>query len=170
MNRKSVQIATGGLTAALCVVLLLLGSIGELGVYAAPMFAGLILVPLGQRWGRRYQFSLWLLISLLSLFLVPSIEENLMFFGLFGWYPILRPTLEKLPKHLRFLAKFLVLNLSFILLEALVMFLLIPAVFSSWLAVAMLLLINITFFFYDLLIPRFGLALHRLIHKLMHKK
>ena len=77
--------------AALSVVILLIGGILELGMYACPMIAGLCILMVGDCYGRKCQIMTWIAVSALSFMLVPNIEENLMYLGVFGVYPILYP-------------------------------------------------------------------------------
>lgn len=155
MKKQSKQIAVCGLVTALGVVFMLLGNFFGLGMYLVPMLIGMFLTSIGHTWGRIFQILLWLAIGLLSLILVPAPEQNIMFLGLFGWYPILRPTLQKLSKVLRIAAKFLIFNVAVIALEALVILVLVPEALGSALTVFLLLLGNITFFVYDMAVPRF---------------
>ena len=72
------RIALCGVMAALSVVILLLGAVLGLGIYLAPVVAGLILVPVGRSYGAKSQIMLWLAVSVLAFLLVPDIEEKLM--------------------------------------------------------------------------------------------
>lgn len=159
---QSRKMAVCGMTAAVCVVLLLLGGVIDIGMYAAPIIAGLLLVPIGDAWGRKYQWMLWGVVSALSLLFVPNVEENLMFAGLFGWYPILRAKLEKLPKLLRWPAKLAVFNGAVLVIEALVMWLIAPAAEASWMLAALLVMANVVFVLYDFVIPRIQAIFKRL--------
>lgn len=140
--------------AALCVVLMMLGGILEIGAYAAPMFAGLCTIPVGQQFGKKPQLLLWVAASLLCFLLVPNVEENLIFAGFFGWYPILHPELQKLPKVPRMLAKLAVFNVVMIAIEALVILVLVPESLGAGYMLLLLVLANLTFLIYDNLIPR----------------
>lgn len=146
--------AAGAMTAAVCVVLMLLGGILELGMYAAPMLAGLCAMPVGKRWGGKYQCMVWLVVSVLSFLLVPQMEENLLFAAFFGWYPIVRPRLEKLPGVLRWLCKLLMFNGAILAVEVLVMCLLVPEAAEPVLALILLALANVTFVMYDFAMAR----------------
>jgi len=160
------QMATCAMMTAVCVVLMLLGGILEIGIYAAPMFAGLCLVPIGERWGRRTQLMVYLAVALLSFLLVPSLEENLIFAALLGWYPILRPSLQKLPRLLRLSVKLLLFNAVIIAVEALLLTLITPEPVGGWMLVLLLVLGNFAFLAYDFLLPAAGLILRRLGLKL----
>ena len=152
-------IAFCGLLTAAGVVILLLGSFLGLGIYAAPMLVGLVLIPVGREYGNRYQVLTWLAISLLGFLLVPDIEETLIFACLLGWYPILRPRLAKLPFLPALLLKLLVFNAIIILLEMLLMFVILPngEIYGKLLLLVLLILANFVFLVYDMLIPRLTL-------------
>ena len=152
--------------AALCVVLMALGAVLELGMYACPLLAGLCFIPIGQKYGRKYHLILFVATALLSFFLVPNIEENLIFAGLFGWYPILRPVLQKLPGVLRWLVKLAVFNGVVVAIEWLVMTVLAPEAMADIMLWVLLALGNVTFIAYDFLIPRLDALMGRIV-KLM---
>lgn len=147
-------IALCGVTTALAVALMAVGGLLGIGLYAAPMLAGLCLLPAGRHLGLKYHLLLWLAVSALSFFLVPDIEQNLMFLCLFGCYPILRPALQRLPRLPRLLCKLLFFNAVSVALEALVLLVLAPEALAPPLLLLLLALGNLTFLLYDLLIPR----------------
>lgn len=155
MKKQSKRIAVCGVTAALGVVIMLLGNVLGLGMYLAPMLVGLSLAAIGKEWGSKYQLLLWLAIGLLSLIIVSNLEQNLMFICLFGWYPILRPKLQLLPPLLRILLKLLIFNVIVISLEAFLLLILVPESLETEILILLLILGNVTFFVYDLAVPRF---------------
>ena len=157
------RLAVCSMVGAVCVVLMLLGSILDLGMYAVPLFVGLFLIPIGEKYGRKYQTMLWIVIGILSFMLVPNVEQNLMFFGLFGWYPILYPTLQKLPKLLRVIVKLALFNGVVIAIEALVILVLVPEVLGAGILSVLLLMGNVIFLLYDLLIPKMNFLLRRFV-------
>lgn len=154
MKKQTKRIAVCGVMAALGVVLLLLGDLLGIGLYLAPMLVGLCLSPIGREWGVKYQLLLWIVISLLGLLLVPDLEENLIFLGLLGWYPALRPRLQKLPAGTRIVVKLLLFNAVVLLLESLLKLLLAPEAGGIGLAIALLVLGNAAFLIYDFALPR----------------
>jgi len=154
--------ATCSMMAALSVVLMALGAVLELGMYACPLFAGLCFIPIGQKYGRKYHISLYVVSSILCFLLIPNMEENLMFAGLFGWYPIVRPSLQKLPKVLRWIAKLAIFNVVVVAIEWLVMTVLVPEAIGGILLWVLLILGNITFLAYDFMIPRLEVLVGRI--------
>lgn len=159
--KQTRRLAFCGVMAAMCVVILLLGAVLELGMYAAPLLAGVCLIPVGDALGRKWHLCLWFVVSALGFILVPNIEENLMFFALFGSYPILRPFFERLPPTARMLLKLLYFNAVAVGVELLVMLVLVPESMGTVMVVLLLVLGNVTFLCYDFVIPRATLLLER---------
>ncbi|MBR5519523.1 MAG: hypothetical protein IKU55_02280 [Clostridia bacterium] len=168
MERPSTVIARCGMMAALGVVIMLIGHVLGLGLYAAPMFVGLSLVPMGNRFGRKYHVLLWLVIAFLSAIVGVSAEQTLFFAVLFGPYPILRPVLTKLPKLWCILAKLAYFNAVSIGVEVLVLYLFAPEAFDALLWV-LLALGNVLFFCFDFVIPHTELLFRRLRQRLGRK-
>ncbi len=152
--RQSKVIASCGMMAALSIVVMILGAALGLGLYISPMLAGLCLIPIGRKFGTKYQWMLWAVVSLLSFILVPEIEQNLMYLTLFGLYPILQPHFMRLPRRLVWPCKLLYFNLVVVAVEALVINLLVPEPLPLVIALIMLALGNAIFLMYDFLVPR----------------
>lgn len=164
--RQSKIIASCGMTAALSVVIMIIGGILGLGMYASPMIAGFCLMPIQQKFGAKYSWTLWAAVSLLCFILVPDVEENLMYFAFFGLYPLLWPHFEKLPKKLRWIGKLLYFNLVVIAVEMLIMLVLIPENMGWIMNLILLLMGNIIFICYDFLLPRSELLLKKYLGKI----
>ena len=109
---------------------------------------------------------LYMASAILCFLLVPNIEENLVFAGLFGWYPILRPSLQKLPKVLGWICKVMIFNGIVIAIEWLVVTVLVPEVMGGAVWILMLVLGNILFVAYDLLVPRVEVLMWRITRML----
>ena len=168
MKHQSKQLAMCAMTAALGVVLMVLGTFLGLGIYMVPMFVGWCLIPIGKEYGSKYQTMLWIVISLLCAIFVTDIEQNLMFASLFGWYPIARTKLQRLPKLLRIVVKLLLFNGIIIVLETVVITLLVPEAMEAWMAILLIALGNITFFLYDRAFPVLEFFADRCRKKLFH--
>ncbi len=142
------------LIASLAVVILILGNLIGVGSYSAALLAGMCLIPVGQQYGRKFHIAAWVVTGLLAFLLVSDIEENLMFFCLYGWYPIFRKSFDRLPKMISIVVKLLVCNVIMAALEALVMLVLIPQTEVWWVMALFFVIGSITFLLYDLIIPR----------------
>lgn len=162
MKNSAKRMALCAMMAALCVVLMVLGAVLELGMYAAPMLAGLCFIPIGQKYGTKYHVLLFIASALLCFMFVPNMEQNLIFAGFLGWYPIARPALQKIPKVLRLIVKLLLFNALIIAIEWLVIKVLVPDVIGGALLWVMLILGNVTFLAYDFMLPRLQAFLARI--------
>ena len=156
------KLAAGAMMSALCVVIMLLGAVIDLGTYAAALLAGVAMIPYGQKYGYRYQLMVFNVSAALSFMLVPNIEQNLMYLGFYGWYPILRESLEKLPIISKYIAKFFIFNVCFISIEALVMLVFVPESMGSVLFVIFIITANVTYFAYDYMIPFLNVPFKRI--------
>lgn len=162
-------IALCGMISALSVVLLAVGAMLGIGMYAAPMLAGLCLLPLRREAGWRGQLMVWLAVSLLGFMLISDVEQNLMYLCLFGLYPVLYPLFQRIPKGLRIAGKILFMNLVTIAVEALVVLVLVPETMGMWMGIALLVLGNAVFFLYDRLLPVFDVLLSRYLRAFLSR-
>lgn len=96
---KSRQIALCGVLSALAVVVLLLGGAIGIGTFAAPVLAMAVLLPVLEEYGPRAAATAYGAVSILALLLVPDRELALVY-ACFGWYPILRPRIARIPSRL----------------------------------------------------------------------
>lgn len=170
MHTKTHEIALGGIMVALSIVILLGGSALGIGMYAAPMLAGLCLLPAGRALGRRMHALLWIAVSLLSLMLIGDMEQNLMYLCLFGCYPIFRPTFQKRMQPLRTLLKLLYFNAVIIAAEAVVLLFFAPEVLGPVMIAVLLILGNLTFLCYDWMIPVFDILMEKRFGKFLKYK
>lgn len=108
MNSR--QMAMCGLLSALAAAVLLLGGAMGLGTFAAPVLAMAALLPVLEECGPRAAGTAYAAVSILALLLVPDRELALVYAG-FGWYPILRPRVARIPSRLlRLAVKLVVCN------------------------------------------------------------
>ncbi|WP_312941898.1 hypothetical protein [Oscillibacter sp.] len=110
MGRQSHEIALCGVTAALGTVLLTLGSIIPGATYCAPLLGMLTLLPVLSERGPRPALSVYAVTTVLALLLAPNKESALVYL-LLGYYPVLRPVLDRLRlRFMRLLCKLAVFN------------------------------------------------------------
>ncbi len=124
MGRRSHEIAFCGVAAALATVLLLLGGLIPGTTYCAPMLGMLPLLPILAEYGRRPALCVYGVTAVLALLLTPDKELAGVYLFL-GYYPVLRPGLDRLHNRLtRLICKLAffnaaVLALYFLLLRVL---------------------------------------------------
>lgn len=123
MLKKSSQVALGGVIASLCTLLMLLTGFFPFLTYAAPAAAGFLLIAIVVDCGYRWAVLVYLVVSLLSLFVVPDKQAAIIFVFL-GYYPIAKDYLDRHVKGrvLRWIIKFSIFNLSILLAYGLMLY------------------------------------------------
>ncbi len=113
--KKSTQVATGGLCSALCLLFMFLTGIIPFATYALPAMAGIVLIAVATENGIKTAWVVYGAVAILSIFIVPDREASLTFIVFFGYYPILKPYLDRIvPAILRVIIKFLLFNTAII--------------------------------------------------------
>jgi hypothetical protein len=92
---KSRQMALCGLLTALAVVFMVLASIIGIGTFAGPLLAMIALLPLLEEYGSKTALAAYAAAAILGFLIAPELELSLVF-AAFGWYPVLRPKLNRL--------------------------------------------------------------------------
>ncbi len=157
-NRKSYNVALGGVVAALAVVLLFFTGVFPFATYALPALAGLLMVIIVIDFNLKWALSVYAVVSILSILITPDREAAIMFIAFFGYYPILKSVFEKLKfRVLEWVLKFLVFNVAVISAYYLIInFLGMPDIMSEiedlgeyglWIFLG---LANVTFLIYDI--------------------
>ena len=96
MQKKSQQVALGGIATALCIVLMFATGMIPFSYYALPALAGLVLIAVREENGLSTALIVFAAVSLLSVFVVPIKEAALLFIAFFGYYPILQETFRRI--------------------------------------------------------------------------
>lgn len=169
-NHKAVQVALGGVFAALAAAILLVGGIIPIGTYVAPMLAALPMVILLAELPGPLCLGWYAVVALLGVLLCPD-KETAFVFVFLGWYPLAKPALDRLPKLPGLLCKLLLFNASTAALYALLILVfqleaLVREAKEAGIGflIAMLLLGNLSFILFDLVLDRLT-ALYRIKHK-----
>lgn len=158
-NRTSVRaVALGGMMAALALVIMCLGGLIPFATFVCPMFAMLILKIVATLCGRRIGWAWYAAVAILSLLLSPD-QEGAALFAFLGFYPLVKPKLDRLP--LKWLWKAIFFNTDILLMYTVLIHLLGMAQISSEfremgtvLLAVTLILGNITFFLLDKILSR----------------
>ena len=124
---KSWSMAYCGMAAALCVALMLLGTIIPIAMFIAPAVASFLIATVCMECGITMAWTAYAAVSLLGLLFVPDKEIALIFTVLLGYYPLVKPRLERIRLPLvRVLCKLLLCNGAVLAMYGLVL-LLVPA-------------------------------------------
>lgn len=139
--------------AAVCVVIMSLGSLMESLDFSLAMLAGLVVMILATEYGDRVGLTVFAVAGILSL-LLPMKTPAVFFLTLFGWYPVVQKKLQMLPPFLCRVVKTLVFNVAmglFLWLSAYI-----TGVTDGILIYGILFVLgNLCFVMYDLLLDRF---------------
>ena len=165
MNKEAKQMALGGILAALAVTIMSMGGLIPVATYVCPMLCMILGYTVLHFCGARTAWAWYGVVSVLGLLLGPDKEAAAVFCFL-GYYPILKPRMDKL--RLGFLWKALLFNTAVCVMYWLLMHLFgmeaLTEEFSE-LGDAMLgillILGNVTFFLLDKMLTLFGWKLGR---------
>lgn len=171
-NGNTARLALCGILAALAVAVMFLGGAISFASIACPVLASLVLIPVyiecGKKWG-----ALWFLtVAALSALLAPQ-KESAVLFVFFGYYPVLRRLIGHLRgAFVRHAVKLLYVNASIFAAYGLMLFVfrlteLVTefAGIGKWMLIVLLVLANVSFFIYDLLIDRLEILYHVRLRK-----
>lgn len=155
---SSRHMALCGVLCALAVAVMLLGGAIGVGTFAAPVLAMAALLPVLEECGPKAAGTAYAAAAILALLLVPDRELALVY-AAFGWYPILRPRIARIPSRLlRLAARLAVCNGVILALYGLVLRLLgltADLAGASWrLELALLVLGNLVFLLLDRALDR----------------
>ena len=156
---KTGKVALCGLIAALASVILLLSYSSYL-LYTVPALAGLLMAVADRECGRKYAIITLLITALLCLVTLGGlILPRVLFIGFFGYYPLVKTSVERWPRPLAWMVKIAVFNVAAILCFVFLVYVLsLPAAIQAigvWGPYSMLLLAvagNVAFPIFDVLV------------------
>lgn len=159
MKRNSAKyVALGGVMAALAVVIMCLGGLIPLATFVCPMLCCLMVKLVLTLCGQRIAWAWYGAVAILCALLGPDKEAAAVFVFL-GYYPIVKPKMDKLP--LKWLWKVLYFNIVTLAMYALLVYVLGMAELAAEyremgviLTVVTLLLGNLVFVLLDFLLGR----------------
>lgn len=171
--KNTFKVALCGVISAFALVLMLLTGIIWGGTFAFPCFAGMLLTVVVIEFSPKWAYCVYVAVSLLSLILAGDKEAVVYFILFFGFYPILKSTVERLnSKVFQYILKYLIFNISIICAFLVGKFILmIPdeefTFFGVYLPWVFLLLGNIFFLLYDRCVTVFiSLYIHKIRNKI----
>jgi len=122
MRGGSFSVALCALIAALGAALMTVGGLIPVATYCSPLLAGILLLPVLYEFSRREAWMVWAVTAALSLMLSPDKEAGSMYLFL-GWYPIVKPTLDRIrPRGLGYAVKVALFTAAFALMYALLLY------------------------------------------------
>ncbi len=119
---QSFRLSLSALMAALGTVLMLCGNLIPVLTYVSPLLASLTLLPVLREFGKKYAWMTWGVTAMLAQILCTD-RESAFFYLFIGWYPILKPSLDRIRrKPKRILMKLTLFAVVFLLLFLLLTF------------------------------------------------
>ena len=162
-RNSAAPVALGGVLAALAVVVMCMGTMIPVATFVCPMVCICLLAVVLRSCDEKIAWAWYGAVAVLSLLLAPD-KEAAAVFAFLGYYPIVKPKMEKLP--ISWLWKCLLFNVS-----VLVMYCILLYVFGMneiaedyaelglVMTIAMLVMGNVTFFMMDYILSmRFSKA------------
>ena len=103
--------AAGGLTAALCAAMMFLTGLIPICQYAFPAISGIVILSFSYAAGKKWAVYSFAATAAISFFICSDKEAVVIFTLIFGYYPLIRDSLEKFKKRfLTWSVKLLVFN------------------------------------------------------------
>ena len=169
--KKSVKITFTAIVAAIISVLMAASLIPNI-TFAVPAVAGLLMISVFAELGAVWGFSAFIVSAVTSFFMSDK-TSWLLFVCFFGFYPVLKPVIEKIKKPtFEWALKFVLFNLSAFVCYGIEV-LIIGLKLETWLLAAAWALGNIAFVLYDIAVSRIAafyyLRLHSKISEILAK-
>ena len=146
--------------------------------FAFPALAGIVLIAVIIENGVSTAVLVYAAVAILSLIIVPVKEAALMFVGFFGYYPIVKAKLERIPfRLLEYICKFSLFNLAVVGSYLVLIYLLgidevldQSGAFGQYSILVLLVMGNIMFFIYDIAVTNItDVYLHWFRPRIMRK-
>ena len=156
-NGNAKRIALCGISAALSLLFMFMTWF-PFATYALPAIAGVILVIPVIEYNRRVALVAYAAVSILSFLIAPDREAALLFVAFFGYYPIVKSLLERIPSRvIEWVLKIVIFNASVIAAYMVIIHLFQMTdllkefnEFGAWGAPVLLLAGNAVFILYDI--------------------
>lgn len=173
--RESTKAALGGIVSAMAVVIMLSTYLSPFLVYTAPPFAGLLMLITVNELGYKWSTGVYFTVSVLSIFLIADKESAVFYSMFFGYYPILSVFLQTKIKNkkIRYVLKLLIYNIAVTIAFLICTFVLAidydDFENTTIFIVSFVLLMNLLFVAYDMLVDRLQILYMLKIHKRFKK-
>lgn len=142
-------------------------------MYVIPIVTGAIVFAVSEIIGKKWALGVFFVTSLISFILLTDKEAALNYTLFFGYYPLLKPVYEKLPKVISWVVKLLGFNIAITIIGLIVTFIFkLPFLdedLGGFTIPLFALLFNVVFVMYDIMFTVFKTRLTPLFTKLKNK-
>jgi hypothetical protein len=171
--KKTRYTTISGMVSALSVVIMLLTNIMPSMMYVIPIITGAIVFAVNEIIGKKWALGVFFVTSIISFILLTDKETALNYTLFFGFYPLLKPVCEKLPKVLSWVIKLIVFNVAITAIGLIVTFVFkLPFLdedLGKFTIPLFAVLFNMVFVMYDIMFTVFKSRLSPLFNKLKNK-
>ncbi|MBR3810466.1 MAG: hypothetical protein IKK46_09215 [Clostridia bacterium] len=171
--KKTRYTTISGMVSALSVVIMLLTNIMPSMMYVIPIITGAIVFAVNEIIGKKWALGVFFVTSFISFILLTDKEAALNYTLFFGYYPLLKPLYEKLPKALSWSVKVLTFNVALVVIGLIVTFIFkLPFLdedIGKLTIPVFAVLFNVVFVMYDIMFNVFKTRLAPLFSKLKNK-
>lgn len=170
MKNKTKNTAICGLMTALSVVLMMVTTLVPVFMYVIPIVTGLLVLFTADVSDKKWGVGVYFSTAFLSLLLITDKEAALTYALFFGYYPLIKDTIEKLPRALAWILKFILFNLAAVGI-GLISFYLFGVSgeeyneFGKYTIPILLIMANVAFILYDFCLTKNRFLLTRLSEK-----
>ncbi len=109
---KSKNTAFCGMVSALSVVLMLVTTVLPVMMYVLPIVTGILIMLTAEVTNKKWAIGTFFSTAIISLLMLTEKETALTYLFFFGWYPLAREHLSKIPKAIQFIIKLVIFNFS----------------------------------------------------------
>lgn len=102
---NTLKTALGGMCIALSTALMLMSSIIPYFTYAIPGAAALLVLFMSVECDKKWGLGVYIGTSIVTALVVPGKEAVGIYIAVFGYYPLIKPLLDKLPKWISIIVK-----------------------------------------------------------------
>ncbi len=149
--------AVCGMMSALSVVLMLVSTVLPVLMYVLPIVTSILVLFVIQFSDKKWAFGVYLSTAVLSMILLTDKETALTYTMFFGYYPLIKDTIQKLPLVISWLVKFAIFNAAAVGISLLGIWIFGVSAeeyneFGKYTIPILLGLANVAFIFYDIAI------------------
>ena len=112
MKNKTKNTAVCGLMTALSVVLMMLTTLVPVFMYVIPIVTGILVLFVADISNKKWAVGVYFSTAFLSVLLITDKEAALTYALFFGYYPLIKDTIEKLPKAVAWILKIILFNIA----------------------------------------------------------
>ena len=171
MKNKTKNTAVCGLMVALSVVLMMLTTLVPVFMYVIPIITGLLVLFTADFANKKWGVGVYFAAAFLSILLITDKEAALTYALFFGYYPIIKDVIEKLPKAMAWILKFILFNAAAVGIGVISFYLFGVSgeeydEFGKYTIPILLLMANVAFILYDFCLTKNRFLLTRFSQKL----